>query len=61
MLETGSYTKETRRISRAIRLTFVIRHKLTSRVLHLFLDYALVPGSEAHGKISAFLPKVYFF
>ena len=59
MLETGSYTKENRRISRAIRLTFAIRRKLTARVLNLFLDYALSSGSEAHGRISAFLPKVH--
>ncbi|XP_057533081.1 probable 26S proteasome non-ATPase regulatory subunit 3 [Amaranthus tricolor] len=57
LLETGSYTKETRRISRAIRLTFAIRRKLTARVLNCFVDYALSPGSEAHGKITAFLPK----
>ncbi|CAO2817627.1 unnamed protein product [Amaranthus hypochondriacus] len=57
LLETGSYTKENRRISRAIRLTFAIRRKLTARVLNLFLDYALSSGSEAHGRISAFLPK----
>lgn len=61
LLETGSYTKEARRISRAIRLTFAVRRKLTARVLHFFLDYALTPGSEAHGKISAFLPKVAYF
>ena len=58
LIESGSYTKEARRISRAVRLTFGIRRKLNARVLSLFLDYALVPGSEAHTKLSGFLPKV---
>lgn len=57
LIESGSYTKETRRISRAVRLTFGIRRKLNARVLSLFLDCALVPGSEAHTKLSGFLPK----
>ncbi|KAK9740050.1 hypothetical protein RND81_03G007500 [Saponaria officinalis] len=57
LLETGSQNKETRRISRAIRLAFTVRRKLTARVLSMFLDYALVQGSDALSKLSSFLPK----
>ncbi|KAK9755103.1 hypothetical protein RND81_01G002500 [Saponaria officinalis] len=57
LLETGSLNKETRRISRAIRLTFAVRLKLTARVLSLFLEHALVPGSDVLAKLTAYLPK----
>lgn len=57
LLDNGSYSKETRRIARALRLTFLIRRKLTARVIFAFLDFALVPGSEAHAIVSSFLPK----
>ncbi|GAB2285993.1 hypothetical protein Dimus_020416 [Dionaea muscipula] len=46
LIETGSYTKEVRRIARAVRLTFALRRKLTAHVLLSFLDFVLVPGSE---------------
>ncbi|XP_074263754.1 putative 26S proteasome non-ATPase regulatory subunit 3 [Silene latifolia] len=57
LLETGSHNKESRRIARAIRLTFTVRHKLTAHVLSLFLDHALVQGSDALVKLTGFLPK----
>ncbi|GAB2289254.1 hypothetical protein Dimus_023559 [Dionaea muscipula] len=57
LIETGSYTKEVRRIARAVRLTFALRRKLTAHVLLLFLDFVLVPGSDAHTKLAAYLPK----
>lgn len=57
LIETGSYTKEVRRIVRAIRLTMALRRKLKVPVLSAFLDFALVPLSEAHSRLSAYLPK----
>ncbi|RVX16099.1 putative 26S proteasome non-ATPase regulatory subunit 3 [Vitis vinifera] len=57
LIETGSYTKEVRRIVRAIRLTMALRRKLKVPVLSAFLDFALVPVSEAHSRLSAYLPK----
>lgn len=57
MIDTGSYTKEVRRIARAVRLTIGLRRKLTSSVLTSFLDFALVPGSEPHSRLSSFTPK----
>lgn len=59
LIETGSYTKEVRRIGRAVRLTISLRRKLTASVLSAFLDFALVPGSEAHTRLSVYLPKVH--
>lgn len=58
-IEAASYTKEVRRIARAVRLTIQLRRKLTAPLLSAFLDYALLPGSEAHARLSAYLPKVY--
>ncbi|KAJ4702183.1 26S proteasome non-ATPase regulatory subunit 3 [Melia azedarach] len=57
IIETGSYAKEIRRISRAIRLTMGLRRKLTAPVLSAFLDFALVPSSDAHTRLSPYLPK----
>ncbi|CAH8252936.1 unnamed protein product [Arabidopsis lyrata] len=57
LIDTGSYTKEVRRIARAVRLTIGLRRKLTGSVLSSFLDFALVPGSEAHSRLSSFVPK----
>jgi len=59
LIDTGSYTKEVRRIARAVRLTIGLRQKLTGSVLSSFLDFALVPGSEAHSRLSSFVPKVF--
>lgn len=58
LIDTGSYTKEVRRIARAVRLTIGLRRKLTSSVLTSFLDFALVPGSEPHSRLSSFTAKV---
>ena len=60
LIETGSYSKEVRRIARAVRLTIALRRKLTSSIISSFLDHVLTPGSEAHAKLSAYLPKVNF-
>lgn len=61
LIETGAYAKEIRRIVRAVRLTIVLRKKLTSRVISAFLGYALVPGSEVHSRLSSYLSKVTIF
>jgi len=58
VIETGSYSKEVRRIARAVRLTIALRKKLTASVISSFLDHVLTPGSEPHAKLSAYLPKV---
>jgi 26S proteasome regulatory subunit N3 len=60
LIETGSYSKEVRRIARAVRLTIALRKKLTASVISSFLDHVLTPGSEPHAKLSAYLPKVNF-
>lgn len=59
LIETGSHTKEVRRIARAVRLTMGLRRKLTASVLYAFLDFALSPGSDPHTRLSAYLPKVH--
>ena len=59
LIESGSYTKEVRRILRAVRFTFGLRRKLTAPLLSAFLHFALQPGSEAHSSLSSFLPKVH--
>ncbi|KAH1214702.1 putative 26S proteasome non-ATPase regulatory subunit 3 [Glycine max] len=56
IIETGSYSKEVRRIARALRLTFAFRRKLTTPVLSSFLDYVLTPASEPHTRLSSYLP-----
>lgn len=57
LIDTGSYTKEVRRVARAVRLTVGIRQKLTASVVASFLDFALGSGSEAHARLSSFVPK----
>ncbi|KAK7409898.1 hypothetical protein VNO78_00282 [Psophocarpus tetragonolobus] len=57
LIETGSYSKEVRRIARAVRLTIALRRKLTASVISSFLDHVLTPSSEAHAKLSSYLPK----
>ncbi|GFY94569.1 PAM domain (PCI/PINT associated module) protein [Actinidia rufa] len=57
LIETGAYAREVRRIVRAIRLTIMLRRKLKSSVLCSFLNFALVPGSEVHSRLSSYLPK----
>lgn len=61
LIDTGSYTKEVRRVARAVRLTVGIRQKLTGSVVSSFLDFALGHGSEAHARLSSFVPKVYLW
>ncbi|KAJ8624780.1 hypothetical protein MRB53_033310 [Persea americana] len=57
LIETGTYLKEVRRIARAVRLTIALRRKLKASVLSSFLDFALVEGSEAHSRLSSYIPK----
>lgn len=60
LLETAAYTKEVRRVVRAVRLTMALRRKLNVSVLSAFLNFAFSPGSEAHTRLSSYLPKVIF-
>ncbi|PKA60400.1 putative 26S proteasome non-ATPase regulatory subunit 3 [Apostasia shenzhenica] len=57
LIETGAYAKEVRRIVRAVRLTIMLRRKLKAATALAFINFALVQGSEAHAKLSAYLPK----
>ncbi|KAK1262723.1 putative 26S proteasome non-ATPase regulatory subunit 3 [Acorus gramineus] len=57
LVEIGAYTKEVRRIARAVRLTIVLRRKLTAASVSAFLNQTLVAGSEAHSRLSSYLPK----
>lgn len=58
LIGTGAYSKEVRHISRAVRFTIAMRRKLKASVLSAFIDFALVPGSEAHSRLSSYIPKV---
>ncbi|MFS8016264.1 hypothetical protein Hanom_Chr15g01366491 [Helianthus anomalus] len=57
LIETGAYAREVRRILRAVRLTIALRRKLKASVISSFLGFALAPGSEAHQRLSSYLPK----
>ncbi|GJW12040.1 probable 26S proteasome non-ATPase regulatory subunit 3 [Tanacetum coccineum] len=57
LIETGAHSREVRRISRAVRLTTAFRRKLKASVVSSFLSFALTPGSEAHSRLVAYLPK----
>lgn len=57
LIETGAYSKEVRRVVRAVRLTIMLRRKLKAATLLAFLNFALSQGSEAHSKLSSYLPK----
>ncbi|KAI5391908.1 26S proteasome non-ATPase regulatory subunit 3 A [Lathyrus oleraceus] len=56
IIETGSNSKEVRRISRAVRLTIALRSKLTAPVLSSFIDHVLPTASESHSRLSSYLP-----
>lgn len=58
LIETGAYAREVRRIMRVVRLTMALRRKLNATVLASFLNFALTPGSELHGRLFSYLPKV---
>lgn len=58
LIETGAYTREVRRIVRAIRWTVQLRKTLNASVLSTFLNCAFVPGSEVHSRLAAYIPKV---
>ncbi|KAJ0451047.1 putative 26S proteasome non-ATPase regulatory subunit 3 [Helianthus annuus] len=57
LIETGAYAHEVRRILRAVRLTIALRRNLKASVISSFLGFALAPGSEAHQRLSSYLPK----
>nr|XP_027123157.1 probable 26S proteasome non-ATPase regulatory subunit 3 [Coffea arabica] len=57
LIETGTYTREIRRIVRAVRLTIALRKKLTASVISAFMTYALTHGSEVHTRLSSYIPK----
>ncbi|OAY77818.1 putative 26S proteasome non-ATPase regulatory subunit 3 [Ananas comosus] len=57
LIETGAYAKEVRRIVRAVRLTIMLRRKLRAPVVSSFLAVALPPGSDAHTRLSSYVPK----
>nr|XP_023918081.1 probable 26S proteasome non-ATPase regulatory subunit 3 [Quercus suber] len=57
LIETGAYAREVRRIMRVVRLTMALRRKLNATVLASFLNFALTPGSELHGRLFSYLPK----
>ncbi|KAL0383920.1 UNVERIFIED_CONTAM: putative 26S proteasome non-ATPase regulatory subunit [Sesamum radiatum] len=57
LIETGAYTREVRRIVRAIRWTIQLRKKLKASVLSAFLNFVLVPGSDVHSRLSSYVPK----
>ncbi|MCI47662.1 26S proteasome non-ATPase regulatory subunit 3-like, partial [Trifolium medium] len=56
IIETGSNSKEVRRIFRAVRLTMALRPKLTAPVLSSFIDHVLPPASDSHSRLSSYLP-----
>ncbi|KAK8926059.1 putative 26S proteasome non-ATPase regulatory subunit 3 [Platanthera zijinensis] len=56
LIETGAYAKEVRRILRSVRLTIMLRKNLKAATLSAFLNFALAPGSDAHVKLSSYLP-----
>lgn len=58
LIETGAYTREVRRIVRAIRWTIQLRKKLNVSVLTAFLNSVFVPGSEVHSRLASYIPKV---
>ncbi|CAI9264668.1 unnamed protein product [Lactuca saligna] len=57
LIETGAYSREVRRILRAIRLTIALRRKLNASVISSFLSFTLASGSEAHSRLVSYLPK----
>ncbi|KAL3814003.1 hypothetical protein ACJIZ3_015271 [Penstemon smallii] len=56
LIETAAYSREVRRIVRAIRWTIQLRKKLKASVLSAFLNFALLPGSDVHSRLSAYVP-----
>jgi hypothetical protein len=59
VIEAGSLTKEVRRISRAVRLTVVLRRRLAPRDVAAFLAFAPPSSSNALAHLSPLLPKVF--
>ncbi|KAJ3692821.1 hypothetical protein LUZ60_011916 [Juncus effusus] len=57
LIETGAYAKEVRRISRAVRLTIVLRRKLTGGAVSSFLANVLPANSEGFTRLSSYVPK----
>ncbi|CAH9079242.1 unnamed protein product [Cuscuta epithymum] len=57
LIETGAYSREVRRISRAVRSTMALREKLKASTLSSFLNFILAPESDVHTRLSSYLPK----
>ncbi|KAJ1290633.1 hypothetical protein BS78_02G259600 [Paspalum vaginatum] len=57
VIEAGSFSKEVRRISRAVRLTIALRRLLAAQDIAAFLDFALPQSSDAFSVLSDLLPK----
>ncbi|XP_073045809.1 probable 26S proteasome non-ATPase regulatory subunit 3 [Primulina eburnea] len=57
LIETGAFSREVRRVVRAVRCTIQLRKKLNDSVLSAFLNYVLVPGSEANSRLSSYITK----
>ncbi|KAJ4783744.1 26S proteasome non-ATPase regulatory subunit 3 [Rhynchospora pubera] len=57
LIETGAYTKEVRRISRAVRLTIVLRRQLTNGLISGFFSRVLPVNSEAYKRLSSYVSK----
>ncbi|ERN16981.1 hypothetical protein AMTRI_Chr02g222410 [Amborella trichopoda] len=57
LIETGAFTKEVRRVLRAVRHTIALRRKLKAPVLSSFLHSVLAPGSEVFVRLTSYLPK----
>jgi hypothetical protein len=60
LIETGAYTKEVRRISRAVRLTIVLRRQLSYGLVSGFLSRVLPVNSDAYKRLVSYVPKVRF-
>ncbi|CAA0807728.1 26S proteasome non-ATPase regulatory subunit 3 homolog A [Striga hermonthica] len=57
LIEVGAYTREVRRIVRAIRWTIQLRKKLQASQISAFLKFSFVPGSEVHSRLSSYVPQ----
>ncbi|KAK4275076.1 hypothetical protein QN277_018215 [Acacia crassicarpa] len=57
LIKTGSYSKEVHRIARAVRLTTLLRGKLTALVVASFIDHVACSGSEPNARFFAYLPE----
>ncbi|XP_013727434.1 26S proteasome non-ATPase regulatory subunit 3 homolog A isoform X2 [Brassica napus] len=59
LIDTGSYTKEVRRVARAVRLTVGLRRKLTASVLSSFLVMNMIWKLIQLRRLRKLLPSTY--